>query len=119
MANTLYRAGAALPVFRTERVTGMNRELVYDAAGRAHYIIDRNEVVYSLADNRMAFWVSGNYLIGPGGRPAYYFDLSREDELVLFIRERAPNNEMLVRRFRDAYSACDTEAQTIIAGLGD
>jgi hypothetical protein len=106
-------------MFRTERVTGTNRELVYDAAGRAHYVIVGNETVYNLTDNKMAYWVSGDYLIGPGGRPAYFFDLTREDELVAFIRERARHNEMLVKRFRSAFSGCDTEAQTIIAGLGD
>jgi hypothetical protein len=49
---TLYRAGDALTMFRTERVTG--REMVYDAAGQAHYVIVGNETVYNLTDNRMA-----------------------------------------------------------------
>jgi hypothetical protein len=59
-------------MFRTERVTGRNRELVYDAAGRAHYVIVDNETVYNLTENRMAYWVSGKLLDRPR-RPAGLF----------------------------------------------
>jgi hypothetical protein len=34
---TLYRAGDALTMFRTERVIGRNQEMVYDAASQAHH----------------------------------------------------------------------------------
>jgi hypothetical protein len=117
MGNTLYRAGDALPMFRTERVTGENKEMVYDASGRAHFTIIGNDVVYNL-DGTPAYWVAGNYLIAPGGRPAFYFDLTREDELVVFIRSRS-HNEELIRRFKSAFAGCEAEAQSIVAALGD
>jgi hypothetical protein len=118
MSNTLYRAGDALPMFNVERVTGQNREMVYDAAGHAHYVIDRNEVVYSLANNTVAYWVSGNYLIAPGGRPAFYFDLTREDELADYLQTKGADAET-IKRWRQAFGCNFTEAQSIIAALGD
>jgi hypothetical protein len=106
-------------MFRTERDADMNRETVFDAANHACYAIVKNTAVHNLADKTVAFNVSGNHLIAPDGRPAYYFDTTREDELVAFIRERSPSNEGLVKQFKSAFFFGLPEAQTIIASLGD